>query len=429
MGRFYSWLGTVKKKLFSLVTGVKKQTDDTHSPKLLEKSKSKPSIIYLPASLKRKEKVPFQILQRYEDSIYWEDVELIHGNQIDLKQEKFIEIVEHKDSEIIRYFQSTTPSSQFFLLHHLPPEKNAGRKKTPVLLVHGASHQANLSWCKSFKEEPGLLYFLNQIGYDVYAITFAHSHGDNLMQAIQVSNAIQRVCDRTGAEKVDLIAHSKGGMPTRLYVSDFCMSLNAPYQNNVRKYIMLGTPNRGIDFVFRNITANYGVIRMEINAPVACDSLLYYGTYLDTTDRSLYADGGAFPGQSQLLYRWDDKYPPPPETRTLYYGGQNMYYHSRGIDIALQEGDRLIEKMIDTPVHPSIQLYALAGSHAFFDGIPGEKSGKSDGLVLVESVLDLESMATHPHQIKRRDEMALNHLDLLYHEQAHQWVQSALEED
>ena len=207
----------------------------------------------------------------------------------------------------------------------------------------------------------------------MYAISFAHSHGDNLMQAIQVSNVIQRICERTGANKLDLIAHSKGGMPTRLYVSNFCKSLNAPYQNNVRKYIMLGTPNRGIDFVFRNISANYGAIRMEMNAPVACDSLLYYGTYLDTTPRSLYADGGAFPGQSQLLYRWDDKYPPSPETRTLYYGGQTMYYHSRGIDIAIQEGNHLIEKMIENPAHSSIELYALAGTHPLFDGIPGER--------------------------------------------------------
>ena len=129
MGRFYLWLDTVKKKLFSLVTVVKKQTDDSHSPKLLEKPKSTPSIIYLPESLKKKKKNPFQILQRYEDSTYWEDVELIYGTQSYLKQEKFIEIVEHKDPEIVRYFQSSTPSSQFFLLHHHPPAKSVREKK------------------------------------------------------------------------------------------------------------------------------------------------------------------------------------------------------------------------------------------------------------------------------------------------------------
>ena len=105
-----------------------------------------------------------------------------------------------------------------------------------------------------------------------------------------------------------------------------------------------------------------------------------------------------------------------------------MLYHSRGIDAALIEGDYLIEKMLGKPVHPGIELYALAGNNPFFKGIPGEQSGKSDGLVLVDSVLEIEPMASRPSQIKKAEEESLNHLELLYHQKAHQWVLSALEE-
>ena len=371
---------------------------------------------------------PYEVLQTYENSLYWKRVECIKGHQPLLKQEKFIEQVEHKDPEIIRFFQGPQPSSHLFLLHEHPPLPGTPKKQVPVLLVHGASHQGNLSWCKSISEEKGLLFPLIQSGYHVFAITFAHPHGENKMQGIQVSNAIRRIIEVTGSNEVDVIAHSKGGVPARLYASNLLEQEGAPYETCIRKYIMLGTPNKGIDFVFRNVTANYGVINKNISAPVACDSLMYFGSYLDTTSRSIYGDGGAFPGQAQLLYRWDDKYPITPDNRTLYYGGQTMLYHSRGIETAMLEGNQFIEKMLEKPVHPSVQLYALAGTYPFFKGIPGEQSGKSDGLVLVESVLEIEHMASTPSQIRKKEEKSLNHLDLLYHHKAHQWVLSALEE-
>lgn len=370
---------------------------------------------------------PHEVLQTFEDSLYWQRVECIKGNQPLLKQEKFIEQVEHKDPEILLFFQGNQPSSNLFLLHEHPPIPGTQQKKIPVLLVHGASHQANLSWCNSIHQEKGLLFSLIEEGYHVFAITFAHPHGENKMQGIQVFNALRRIKEITGSHQVDVIAHSKGGVPTRLYASNFLEKEGAPYEINIRKYIMLGTPNKGIDFIFCNVAANYGVIKENISAPVACDSLMYFGSYIDTTSRSIYADGGAFPGQSQLLYRWDDKYPLTPDNRTFYDGGQTMVYHSRGIDVAILEGDHLIEKLLEKPIHPTIQLYALAGNYPFFKGIPGEQRGKSDGLVLAESVLALEPMASTPSQIKRKDEEVLNHLELLYHKKAHQWVLNALQ--
>lgn len=49
---------------------------------------------------------------------------------------------------------------------------------------------------------------------------------------------IDRVLYCTGAEKVDIISHSMGGIVVRSYMQEY-------NQSNVRKLIMLGTPNQG----------------------------------------------------------------------------------------------------------------------------------------------------------------------------------------
>ncbi|WCK54241.1 alpha/beta fold hydrolase [Aneurinibacillus sp. Ricciae_BoGa-3] len=361
----------------------------------------------------------YQVLERFYDSKYWGWTERIRGYQDRLTQEKFIPENECKDEEITRYFGSPQPSSYHVLLHYLPAPKKL--HQNPVLLVHGASHNANLSWCQSLQQEKGLVYSLSASGREVFAVTFAHSHGDNWQQAIQLSNVIRRIKEVVHADKIDLIAHSKGGVPVWMYLADLCRPWDAGYGGEVEKYMMLGTPNRGLDFPFRHVSPNWSVIRMGINAPIACDSMMYYGLYIDTTERSIYRDG-AFPGSSQLLYRWDDKYPVQVPSKTLYYGGQNLFLHSRGIDAAIDDGGHLMDKLLSSPIDSDIEVQILAGNQPFFNGIPGEQDGLSDGLVFVDSVQFADGIARSPDQVKRKDVLPLNHLELLYHPDAHQWV-------
>jgi hypothetical protein len=364
--------------------------------------------------------LPYQVMERYHDSKYWGWTERIRGHQDRLTQEKFILEIECKDEEIVRYFGSSQPASYDVLLHYLPASKKL--HQNPVLLVHGAAHHANLSWCESLHQEKGLLYSLLSSGRDVFAVSFAHSHGDNWQQAIQLSNIIRRIKEVVQTDKIDLIAHSKGGVPAWIYLAGLCSPWDAQYQGEVERYMMLGTPNRGLDFPFRHIFPNWSVIQMGISAPIACDSILYYGRYIDTTKRSIYRDGGAFPGSCQLLYRWDDKYPVQMQSKTLYYGGQNIFLHSRGIDAAIREGDHLMEKLLSSPIDSQIEVHILAGNQPYFNGIRGEQDAESDGLVFVDSVLFTDGIAPSPNQVKRKDVLPLNHLELLYHPDAHQWV-------
>lgn len=363
--------------------------------------------------------LPYEVVERYSDSRFWSWTERIRGSQACLTQEKFIPEIECEDEEIVRYFQSATPSSCEVLLHYLSPTKKS--TSHPVLLVHGAGHHANLAWCESPQQEKGLVFSLTSSGRDIFAVTFAHPHGDNWQQAIQLANVIQRIKEVVPTEKIDLVAHSKGGIPAWLYLSGLCSSMDAPYQGEVERYFMLGTPNRGLDFPFRHVLPNWSVVELGINAPIACDSMLYYGRYIDTTERSIYG-GSAFPGSSQLLYRWDDRYPIKSQVKTLYSGGQNVFLHSRGIDAAIRDGGDLMKTLLGSPIDPDIEIHILAGNNAYFQGVKGEQDGDSDGLVFVESVLFTDGIASDPKQVKQKEVLPLNHLELLYHPDAHQWV-------
>jgi triacylglycerol lipase len=369
-------------------------------------------------------KKSYTVTAEFVTASYWDKVELLEGSRPEFIQETFHPVSVHHEAELISQFGTDTPNSRYALLHYKIPKKKWGND-TPVLLVHGASHYAKKAWLGSGRTN-GLAAALYESDIPVFALSFAHSHGDNYLQGIQIANALSRIQEATGANSVDIVCHSKGGVPARLYLANLLEAYGAAYQDNVRKFIMLGAPNKGVDFPFRNLQANWFVLDRKINAPVACDSLYFYGRFIDCLDQSLYKDGGAFPGQSQLLYRWDDQYPVLGSAKTLYEGGQDFYFHSRGIDLAIKEGGSLIERLLSRPLPGTISLYALAGTRNFFGVIPGESSAPSDGLVFVESALALEQMASNSNQIRAQTYLPLNHLELLYDAKAHRWVLDCL---
>ncbi|WCK56196.1 hypothetical protein PP175_09910 [Aneurinibacillus sp. Ricciae_BoGa-3] len=366
----------------------------------------------------------YTVAAEFVTGSYWDRVELLEGKRPEFTQERFNPVSIHNEAELVSQFGTKTPHSRYALLHYKIPRKKWANN-SPVLLVHGASHYAKKAWLGS-GATAGLAHALYEADIPVFALSFAHSHGDNYLQGLQIANALSRIQEITDALSVDIVCHSKGGVPARLYLTNLLEPYGAGYEDNLRKFIMLGAPNKGVDFPFRNLQANWFVLDRKINAPVACDSLYFYGRFIDCLHQSLYRDGGNFPGQSQLLYRWDDQYPVLGSARTLYEGGQDFYFHSRGIDLAIQEGGSLIERLLSHPLPEPISLYALAGTRNYFGVIPGESSAPSDGLVFVESALALEQMASNPKQIRAQTCLPLNHLELLYDEKAHGWVLDCL---
>lgn len=357
---------------------------------------------------------------------FWEKVELYRVKGLKGEREEFCEENQHLDLDIIAHFGTNTPSADQYLLH-FAPGWDRNQHNIPIILVHGAGLDATSYtdlFAMGFK---GLQQQLMEIGYRVFAVTFPHAHGDNFFQAEQLADAISRVKDLTGVEKVDLIAHSKGGIATRIYLSNMA---NTTFRHDVRRYIMLGVPNMGLDFSFRNPLFNYLVYVSGSNGTMSWDKILSLGTMVDTSKRSIYSDG-CFPGQKQMLYRWDDEYELDvlqQDWWTTYYGGWGFVSHSHGIKRAIEEGGSLVEKLNKKGLEAGIEFSLMAGDNHIFNAVPGEESGPSDGIVFVDSALYSESLEKRGAVLKEKTILPVNHMELLFSRKVCRWIDKQLRE-
>ncbi len=251
------------------------------------------------------------------------------------------------------------------------------------------------------------------------------------MQTEQVANAIARVRAVTGAPQVDLVAHSKGGVPARIY----CSSLRKPgmtaFRGDVRRLALVGCANEGIDVAFAYPNLNYWVIMNKASSPLVWTDALVYGVWTDLRARSLYASGGCFPGQSQVLRRWDSVYglyesDEQFDVVTTYNGGHGKVSNSLGIDHAIKEGGDLIARLDKAGVDKRVSVVLLAGSKPAVMGFTGERRGPSDGLLLVRSALATDGITRAGAKVLRRDVLHLNHIELIYAEPAMRWIEEAL---
>ncbi|MBL9101509.1 MAG: hypothetical protein JNL82_11160 [Myxococcales bacterium] len=322
----------------------------------------------------------------------------------------------------LKFFASDpAPHSSRFLLYYAADWDSAA-KPVPILLAHGANDQADRAWAnpgesgdfgcgQSSCPDTGLMQDLVAAGYAVFAVSHAHSQGDNYFWAEQIGDALRIVRERTGAAQVDVIGWSKGVMSTRMYVSSLKQEWGTAYRGDVRKLILIGGPNLGFDYIFRygnahdsGIYADYGG---KIHAPGPHDELLLFGQWQDRSEYAIFksAKGDPFRGQLQMLARWDDVYPltgtanngfgayAVADSESTYYGeGQAMGLLGRGkgIDVAVDQGS-VIEAMVDAGVPDSVETYLLCGDLELDDnsklipGIPNEIAGPSDGVVFIDS--------------------------------------------
>jgi len=355
---------------------------------------------------------------------YWEKIEVCRVEKLQGIKEKFCEVNTQVDPDFINLFGTDTPPSDTYLLHYAPGwDKNP--YSTPVLLIHGAGLDASSFTNIYHLGYKGLQQRLVERGHRVFAITFPHSHGDNFIQAEIIADAIQRIKEISNASQIDLIAHSKGGIAARIYLSQLAA---APYQGEVRRFIMLGVPNLGTDYAFRNPTISYLIFMAGGNGVIAWDKIIYLGNMIDITPRSIYHDG-CFPGQSQILYPWDDIYPLDATQQdwwTTYYGGTGFISHSRGIKAAMQDGGFLIDKLENKGLSPDIEISVLAGSSNFMGIIPIQTAAMSDGIVFVDSALNTEGMTKNGAKILEKTIMPVNHIELLYLKDVALWVHKQL---
>ncbi|OEJ27079.1 lipase [Streptomyces agglomeratus] len=126
-------------------------------------------------------------------------------------------------------------------LHVTTPAGAAGVASTygpasnPVLFVHGYSGSAS-NWntmVGRFKNDGWPASHLDQWGYD--------SRQSNVTTAQQLATEVDRLLAATGASKVDVIAHSMGGLSSRHYAK------NLGGDAKIEAWVSLGGPNHGTD--------------------------------------------------------------------------------------------------------------------------------------------------------------------------------------
>ncbi|HEY0638115.1 MAG TPA: lipase [Pseudonocardiaceae bacterium] len=313
----------------------------------------------------------------------------------------------NQDGQRLTFFGGVArPSSSRFLLYSAPGW-NTGSRPTPVLLVHGANDNPDRAWANPGESggfgcgsascpSTGLMQYLAGRGHRVFAIGFAHKQGDNRQHAQQVGDAVALIRSRLGVATVDVVGWSKGMMSARMYVSSVKPSWGRSYAGDVRRLVLLGGPNGGYDYPFAHGWAHDFSIWPEcggaVNAPSPHTRMTCYGANTYHPELSITPTAGwdAYPGQRQMLARWDGVYGVNTSTQdwyTTYYGGTGFYTSGPGIQAAINAGS-LIATIRAAGTPSSVPVYLLAGGSPTIVGIWNETRGPSDGVVFVSSALD-----------------------------------------
>jgi len=103
----------------------------------------------------------------------------------------------------------------------------------PVILIHGYAEPSNVwsTWER----------LLSQNNIPFCTVSFHQSNdecGSAISHATELAQIVQQVKSMTGQNKVNIVAHSKGGLDARVYLAN-------TNTQDVANLIMIGTPNAG----------------------------------------------------------------------------------------------------------------------------------------------------------------------------------------
>lgn len=284
-------------------------------------------------------------------------------------------------------FGSSRPVTGSFLLHTGPSELVA--HGTPILFVPGAGDNGSRGFIT-------MAIHQDRLNRPVYALTFAHPHGDVFEQAEVIADAIAVIKQKTGAPLVDVVAHSKGGISAVVYASNSAATdwgstpsattyeqVGTRYREDVRNLVLIATPLGGIDTAYRWTANNLFALDTATTLAPSSWSTYYPSTTVfplvstDLRDQDFLPDSAhmdPFPGQRQLLARQSPALPwtmswlggyatAQIDNYTTYEGGLGLYSSSDGIDDAIAAGGDLIAHLRDVGVDPNVAVWLLAGTN------------------------------------------------------------------
>lgn len=311
-----------------------------------------------------------------------------------LIQRRFLPSQQQKNPEVVSSFGTPTPPSSSLLLHCFGPPISP-TSKVPVVIVPGAKVDA------FFYQT--LAHSLRAQGFMVFALTFAHNQDDNYLQAQQLANAVARVRLLTKAAQVDLLAHSKGCIVATVYATpSFRQPWMSDYPGDVRRLLLVGGPNGGIDYFHRHPFEDRGAS----NWPMVWSNLLVDGKSVDCAAWQMDLEG-YWPGQAQLVARWDERF--PVQDRVSYYGGCHDRFTAEGIEQAIEAGGNFMARLSSSPLAEGVEVGLLAGNVTDVPGFRNETDGPSDGIILLDSALK------PPYQchLSKATVLSCNHIQLI----------------
>lgn len=344
------------------------------------------------------------------DAYPWDRIELLRDPFTGIT-EKYVAPMD--DGQIVAGFGTTTPPASDFLLHYAPWwDDPAAVHPVPVLLVHGSGGNANSAWIGTWAD--GLAMDLSDRGYRVFAVSFASPHGKIEYKAEVLADAIAKLKAATGQEKVDIVAHSMGGLVARYYLEGFSLT---PYRGDVRRFVMIGTPNGGVDVTFRHPDKSDFVSTLM---PVPSGWIYNYWMGGDVYQDSI--NSGKYDGTLEMSARWDGVYPfaSDEKTRVSYFGGSYYgfiptwpfwakLYEGKGVEAAIAQGGYFMARINGHGIPAGVEYGTIAGTNQWFGPFPAETDGPSDGIVFISSVEYLAGLERDGNPITLREQVYANH--------------------
>lgn len=175
-------------------------------------------------------------------------------------------------------------------------QQQTGEKPLPVLLVHGYTEDAAV-W-KKWED------MLRKDGIQFFTVTFKDSDdkcGSAKQHAIELEKMVQDIKEQSGAQKINIVGHSKGGLDARVF-------LDNTDTKDVANLIMIGTPNAGSPVAETNYACAPAVYDLRLGAnstkAVINPNTKYYtiaGNWMPLTQGNLMIPGnddGLVPVQS-----------------------------------------------------------------------------------------------------------------------------------
>ncbi len=155
-------------------------------------------------------------------------------------RDKFYRNIMHKSYCKLLLFKSLAFIIILFIFSGCSAQKKSATHpacstKYPIVFVHGVAYRDDVPIIKYWSRLPKIL---EKNGAKVF-LSNQNAFNSHVENALQLRERILEILEQSGSEKVNIIAHSKGGLESRYMISNLAMA------DRVASLTTLASPHRG----------------------------------------------------------------------------------------------------------------------------------------------------------------------------------------